>query len=275
MKKIDYTFQIDGFCDSVNYYRSETPFDLNNMPSPIATGITGLAYQDATALDDKAYYVVFGSVKGVTEKLSTPIQVFTYNPTRQLTLLNNNLIDERTATLWLQTGSNLSYELENGKYNLLFGGSTQIYTNELYDVAVNNVSTVPLVIEFEFYLNAVGRHGLLMLGDSSSNNNRLQIMIESATKIGVWKQAGAGSGGGNDSIDFVPEAHHWYKAKLTVNSAGQHTLYINDVQVAQFIHLTAAITATRLRLGVARTGGTPYYLNGKLRKFKIFHNRFF
>ena len=275
MKKIDYTFEVDGFCDSFNYYRSEVPFNLSVMPEPTAMGITGQSYQDTAADADKTYHVVFSGVRNSIEKFSNPILVHTYNPTRQLTLFNNNLIDEKTATPWLQTGSNLSYELADSKYNLLFGSSTQIYTSESYDIALNSTSTVPMVIEFDFYLNAVGRHGLLMFGDSSSNNNRLQIMIESAAKVGVWKQAGGGTGGGNDKIQFTTQSQRWYKAKLTVNNLGQHTFYIDDVQLAQFTHLTAAILSTKLRLGVARTGGSPHYLNGKMRNVKIFHNRFF
>lgn len=275
MKKIDYLFKVDGFYESVNYYRSELPFDLSNMPVPLVSGISGLSFQDTTAVADKTYYVVFGSVKAGSEKFSNPIQVRTYNASRQLTLLNNNLIDEKTGTLWLQTGSNLTYELENSKYNLLLGGGTQLYTSESYDLSLNNTSTIPMVIEFEFYLNVLGRHGLLMFGESVSNNNRLQIMVESTTTIGIWRQAGAGTGGGNDTIQFTTQSQRWYKVRLTVNNSGQHTLYIDDIQVAQFIHLTTAITATKLRLGVARTGGAPYYLNGKLRKFKAFHNRFF
>ena len=57
-KKIDYTFKIDGFCDSFNYYRSETPFNLSVMPAPTAIGITKQSYQDTTADADKAYHVV-------------------------------------------------------------------------------------------------------------------------------------------------------------------------------------------------------------------------
>lgn len=75
---IDFYYQIDGFYHSVNYYRSETPMDINNMPAPIATGITSLTYTDDSALPNMEYYVRFGSVSGSSEKISAEILVSTH-----------------------------------------------------------------------------------------------------------------------------------------------------------------------------------------------------
>lgn len=72
-KKIDYVFKIDGFYDSVNYYRSETPMVLDSMPEPTATGISGLTYADLTAEDGKTYYVRFGAIKGTREKIGDEV----------------------------------------------------------------------------------------------------------------------------------------------------------------------------------------------------------
>lgn len=77
--KIDYTFKIDGYFHSVNYYRSESPIDINNLPVPTAQGITGLSYRDETVQKDKQYYVRFGSVKGETEKVSEQVRVSTWD----------------------------------------------------------------------------------------------------------------------------------------------------------------------------------------------------
>ena len=74
-KKIDYTFKIDGEFDSVNYYRSETPFDVNNMPNPTASGIRNLYYTDTNVEEGKTYYVRFGSVVGNEEKISEEVNL--------------------------------------------------------------------------------------------------------------------------------------------------------------------------------------------------------
>lgn len=77
MKRIDYEFKIDGFCDFVNYYRLEQPIDLNNKPPATVTEISGTSYSDTSAEEEKTYYVSFGSVKGTTEKMSEEIVVST------------------------------------------------------------------------------------------------------------------------------------------------------------------------------------------------------
>lgn len=77
MKKIEYEFKIDGFYDSINYYRLEQPIDLNNKPPATATGITATSYSDADVEENKTYYVSFGSVKGATEKMSEEVVVST------------------------------------------------------------------------------------------------------------------------------------------------------------------------------------------------------
>lgn len=75
---IDYTFKVDGLYHSINYYRSETPMDINSMPIATAAGITGLSYSDETAEAEKAYYVRFGSVRSDVEKISDEIRVSTF-----------------------------------------------------------------------------------------------------------------------------------------------------------------------------------------------------
>lgn len=72
-KQLDFTFKIDGFFHSVNYYRSETPMNPSAMPVATDTGISDLNYSDATAEAGVNYYVRFGSVRGDVEKISDEI----------------------------------------------------------------------------------------------------------------------------------------------------------------------------------------------------------
>lgn len=73
--EIDYTFLIDGLFHSINYYRSETPMDINAMPVPISTGISSLTFVDTTAIKGKYYFVRFGAIKNGVEKISDEIRV--------------------------------------------------------------------------------------------------------------------------------------------------------------------------------------------------------
>lgn len=67
---IKYNLSCPYKVDYFNYYRSETPFDLNNMPEPIVSNIINLEFIDNNAEFDKKYYIIFGSVKNGIEKLS-------------------------------------------------------------------------------------------------------------------------------------------------------------------------------------------------------------
>lgn len=73
--EIDFSYVIDGFYHSVNYYRSETQMNPESMPAATATGITGLTYTDTTATKGINYYVRFGSVRSGIEKVSEEIRV--------------------------------------------------------------------------------------------------------------------------------------------------------------------------------------------------------
>ncbi|WP_096911027.1 MULTISPECIES: discoidin domain-containing protein [Acinetobacter] len=75
--EIDFSYHVDGFYHSVNYYRSETPMDAGSMPAPTATGITGTTFTDTTAETGKIYYVRFGSVRDTVEKISSEIVIST------------------------------------------------------------------------------------------------------------------------------------------------------------------------------------------------------
>lgn len=75
--EIDFSYQIDGFYHSVNYYRSETPMDPDSMPVATTTGITGTTYTDTTAENNKKYYIRFGAVRNDIEKISSEIIVLT------------------------------------------------------------------------------------------------------------------------------------------------------------------------------------------------------
>lgn len=77
--EIDFTYAIDGFYHSVNYYRSDAPMDIDSMPAPTATDINGLTFLDTTAEENKRYYVRFGSVRGDIEKVSHEIIIHTFS----------------------------------------------------------------------------------------------------------------------------------------------------------------------------------------------------
>lgn len=150
MKKIDYSFSIDGLYHTLNYYRSESPMNINTIPTALATGIEGLSHRDTTAEANKDYFVRFGSVKNDTEKLSDEIIVSTFAPVpwaNVVALLNfeNGLIDATGKRVWSSSDANVAKVVETqllwgNKALSILGTATQkyIYTNDSDDFWFSN-----------------------------------------------------------------------------------------------------------------------------------------
>lgn len=70
--RLELNWKLDGFVDEQRYYCSETPIDVNNLPSPSAI----LSSDARTYIDNaprvlgKKYHVRIGAVKNGTEKIS-------------------------------------------------------------------------------------------------------------------------------------------------------------------------------------------------------------
>lgn len=69
-----------GRVDSFNVYRSDSPFDFEQLPEPIATEITQCEYWDATAERFQTYFYTVGAKIGINLTVSTEqISIFTIN----------------------------------------------------------------------------------------------------------------------------------------------------------------------------------------------------
>lgn len=69
-----------GRVDSFNVYRSDTPFNFENLPEPIATEITQPEYWDATAERFKTYFYTVSAFIGTNENIAQDqISIFTIN----------------------------------------------------------------------------------------------------------------------------------------------------------------------------------------------------
>ncbi|KJV37898.1 hypothetical protein [Acinetobacter brisouii] len=88
--RLELNWKLDGFVDEQRYYCSETPIDPENLPMPKAV-LAGDArtYVDTSADVDKIYYVLLGSVKNSTEKLSSIVRVSTSRLTPTIKSLFN------------------------------------------------------------------------------------------------------------------------------------------------------------------------------------------
>lgn len=115
MSSIDLTWDADGDIDSYNVYRSDEPMDINNMPIPLAIGVSTKSYSDITVTLGASYYYRVASLIGGDIKYSAEISVDTLNFDNYLQSLNPInywRMDEVGGTICNDYGS----ELRNGTY---------------------------------------------------------------------------------------------------------------------------------------------------------------
>ena len=103
--RLELNWKLDSFVDEQRYYCSETPIDIENLPTPKAI-IVGDArtYTDTAIEVGKTYYVAVSSVKGGIEKVSQEVEILTrvdehWDKVVALLHFNNDLTDE-TGRTW-------------------------------------------------------------------------------------------------------------------------------------------------------------------------------
>lgn len=75
MSNITLTWDSDGSIESFSVYRAEQTIDTNNLPAPIATGITDKTYIDRDVIDDKTYFYRVASNKVSQQKVSDEVSL--------------------------------------------------------------------------------------------------------------------------------------------------------------------------------------------------------
>lgn len=73
MSSIELSWLSDGVIDSYSVYRNPSSFEVDNLPSPIATGITDKYYSDTDVVSGEVYFYRVGSISSGIEKISSEI----------------------------------------------------------------------------------------------------------------------------------------------------------------------------------------------------------
>lgn len=207
--EIDFTYKTDGFFDYVNYYRSETPMDLSNMPSPIQTGIQGLSFTDTSAVDGVDYYVRFSTVKNSVEKISDEIKLIKSDPYWDnvicLMHFDNNIIDVKGNT-WNSNNTGYSYvdSLQNFNKKLTKEYNSNSYI-QVNDSNLGDLDHNDFTIEFIFTTptNSNSMFCWILATDyiNQSGSRGWQIVYQPSTsKLSFASSIRAAN---NNSLDFA------------------------------------------------------------------------
>ena len=264
MKKIDYIFKVDGFYDSVNYYRSESPMQTDAMPAPTATGITELTYSDETAEDNALYYVRLSSIKNNVEKISNEVKVIQQDATRFVLLpLQTDLEDiGAVAKTWAS----------NGGASALTGALVLNGTNQYLSCTNSqfNFGTADFIIDF--YVkpeNESGLYGCILANGQTTSTNMSTVMIRQNLSFQVRCNQTVVI----NTTAALFTAGQW--SRVTITRTGTiFKLYINNVYVS-----SAAYTASSNEYNLALNGityigrnnwdGANGYFKGEIKHLRI------
>lgn len=252
--EIDYAYSVDGLFHSINYYRSESPLDINNMPSPAATGITELNYTDTEAESGKIYYVRFGSVKADIEKISDQITVSTGGIIEYADTYLNLFADvvDRGLKPKVFTGSDISFSANFAVFN---GSSSSI--------------TSPASSDFGF----------------GTNDFTIELAIKSTGAASRCLIDFRDASNGNVSLWYAPNGVYWLDdltfektSDVVMNDGSVHhiavvrrlnnlKIYIDGIQ--SFSKTTTKNYGASRPVSIGKTFNNASYFSGSIRKVRI------
>jgi hypothetical protein len=229
--RLELAWNLDGFVDEQRYYCSETPIDVNNMPTPKAILLNSdRSYVDTNIEANKTYYVAVGSVKNGVEKLSDEVEIKASNIDQnyRVKLLTKNgvLIDNGYSELtWSKIGTvvyNVNNQLDFNQGSYLKSDQTFLFNSEFE-------------FEFEFYISSTlsdSYFGLIANTESTWGSGGFQISV-GGSNVGYESNKLFCGFYGRPSIvsniDVTRDA--WHKAKVTF-TGGEFSIYLDDMNVA-------------------------------------------
>ena len=261
--EIDFSYQIDGFYDSVNYYRSETPMNPESMPVATATGITGLTYTDTTATRGKFYYVRFGSVRSGVEKISEEKQVFARNLSAYTAFFLNKL----TANDW-KGGAALT---PTGNAAITAGGAYFDGAGDYYsrpDSTSTTFGTGDLTIEFIFKCERIGTHTYeqALVDNFIISSGGWQIGLRTDGRVYVYMNTPNGYVMNSTASFSDGNEHHvaWTRNGST------NRLFVDGVQVATYTDSRNFTAKTYFGIGAQiNSRQSNYDFKGWIRKVGV------
>lgn len=267
--EIDFSYLVDGDFDSIKYYRSLTPMNIESMPAPTVTGITTLTYTDTTAQKGKTYYVRFGAVKGPTEKISSEITVKTSLYLIDLPLTSDLTDFGSLGIMWTKTAG-ISFSADGA----LFQNNVDNFIQQ-NTYAINFNSNFKITLEFKRISSTANSPALFNNDQAGTWATGMLGLFCGGQSIGVaalrdkvyFSQSNAFSQ--PSSVDILNDTFH----SIEFSRAG-NTLTLKQDEVTVFsiaAPATPASVSDYLILGFTRVNGVDGRFNGYIRNFKL-HN---
>ena len=278
MSNITLTWDADGSIKSFSVYRAEQSLDLNNLPTPIATGIKDKTYIDNNVVDDKTYFYLVASLKDVQQKLSDEVECIASisdpNFNSVLTLLHFN------ESLVSSTKENLAFELKGsamlstavakfGKSSLYTQSGTVNYAISTITSNLNFKANDALTVEFFFKkIDTSGNASMLQIRDVGSEN-RISFFARdtNAPKFAVFSsKTGTFLDASAKTTVTVGEDSDWHHYAYTQDGTTAR-LFIDGSLVASSTSQLTGFTNSRLYIGQNSLDAESY--NGYIDELRI------
>ncbi|MCL6243245.1 hypothetical protein M5F04_01455 [Acinetobacter sp. ANC 7200] len=271
-KKIDYTFQVDGFVDSFNYYRSESPMNPLVMPAPTTSNIKGLQYTDTTIVNLVDYYVRFGSVRAGVEKISDEIKVsLAPRYLIDMTVENGSIVEAGSLGVPWSIHGSASIAVDSITFPNIQGSYLKANT------AFNMSKNFEVEIEFSRGTTTPSSATIFSNGGITSGNRAsgaVDFMLSGADAGSSYRNKISSIGAFTLSpFNYTFAFNTYYKVKI-IKSGLSITLYVNDVLSQTQTISSSANNAANANLNPLTLGwgaGNTYngQFVGSIKSFKL------
>lgn len=286
-RQITLNWQADGAIDSYSVYRDTATIDTNNLPTPIATGITDKTYVDNAVDDDVVYYYVIASIAGENVEYSEVIS--TDEASKDPYFDNVALLlhfDGDDGSTTFTDSSNNSYQITNVNNVLVSSNNPKFGTGAGYfngesGLDVLDIPQIPysndFTIETWFNINKF-LGGLQVIFSQHGNsgvfsNGSISINIYNSKEIIFmrWNDSNTTESTFgfrfNSSVNL--ELHSWYHIALV--QYGLHIFgFLNGTLIGEAIIAAAVNTNANHYISLGGDSGTnSSYFQGYLDEFRL------
>lgn len=264
--RLELSWKLDGFVDEQRYYCSETPIDVNNLPTPkvvLAGDIR--TYIDTDIVVGQSYYVRVGSVKNGIEKISDEKTIVASQFATVVFLKFDGNLNDETGKLFTSVGTTNFGSDANGQYAVFSGN--YIYTNHSNDFDFSN----DFKIEVEASFSSLPNNNASALVGTYLNNDGWVFQFRNDGGLGNRLRFAIGDPAYAD-FAFTPTLNQFYNFKIERKN-GYVTCKVNDIQIGSSVNLpnnALANSSSTLNIGKLKyISSVIQVFNGYIYKIKI------
>lgn len=249
-----------GDFDSFDVLRSNSPMNVNSLPSPITTNLPTMYYVDTTVVEGATYYYRVVAWRDGVSKVSSEIKSVVqasdpyWSNVVSLMHFDNNLIDE-TGKTWTANGSGLSFEPSGSGFGqrLIKADNTSSYIDSGITADFEHDD---FTIEFKCFIPASSakQYVWLVTADTTFGTRGWQIVYGYIEASFLFTSSRAGSA---ITLPAPQPAGSDYHVAVT-RQGDTFRLFIDGVLIGEVTSHTTMSSGNNLFIGAAASNVATY-----------------